>query len=53
MWVPYNFQNVYLSCNSLYIINVFDFVFLQNFDCDFLICVNMHALLDFTKSTLS
>lgn len=46
------FQNVQLSCNSLDVIHLCDFVFLKYFDCNFLLGEQMNAFFHFTESAL-
>ena len=53
IWMPDHLQDVNLSSYSFYIVYVDNFVFLQDFDCDFLTCEIVKTQLDFAKRPLS
>jgi len=47
--MPYKFEDVQFTWDSLYICNIFDFIFLEDFDCDWFMCVLMYCLFDFSE----
>ena len=53
MRVSDNFENVDFTSYTFNIVDVFDFPFIQYFDCDFLSSVNMISLLYFSKCSLT
>jgi hypothetical protein len=48
-----NFQDVYFSCNTLYVINLSDFIFFKDFDSYFLVSKQVDTLLNFSKGSLT
>jgi hypothetical protein len=53
VWVAHNLQYMDLTGYSFDVIYFCDFIFLQNFDCDFLPSEQMNALLNFAESALT
>lgn len=51
--VSHYLEDVYLPCNALHVAYIGDFLFLQYFDGDFLLGVDVNTLLHLAKSTLS
>ena len=51
--MPHNLQNVDFSCNPLNIVYIYDFVFLQYLNCDFLSRETMGSYHDLSECTFS
>lgn len=51
--MAHNFQNVDFAADSFYVVNVGDFAFFQDLNCNFLIRKNMNSFLHFAKCTLA
>ena len=52
-WMSYELQNVQFTRDSFYVSDIFYFIFLQDFDGDWLLCVIMYGLFDFAESALA
>ncbi len=51
--VAHNLQNVDFTADALHVVNVCDFAFFQNLNCNLLIRKNMNSFLHFAKCPLA
>lgn len=53
VWMANNFKDVEFATNSFHISDFGDLVFLENFNCDLLLCEKMDSLFNFAEGALT
>ena len=53
MRMAHDFQDMNFSTHPLHVVDVCNFTFFEDFDCDLLICKNMNSFFHFAKCSLT